>query len=243
MKSRPILFSGAMVRAILDGTKTQTRRVVKGIPSWDHCGRDIMDWGLSDCYTDEQGIHWLDVQTDVDDNSHNQIKCPYGQVGDRLKVKESAWMWCAKLISGLTKKTNKPKVCWVECRNVNPIYCEDQAESPTHVPAGSVEKIGNLTYQWRKKIGRFLPAWASRIELEITGIRVERLNEISEDDAVTEGILPDETLPNSHWKQYGMNGGTRCPIFSYQTLWESINGPGSWAKNPFVWVLEFKRIS
>ncbi|WP_206688749.1 hypothetical protein, partial [Streptococcus pseudopneumoniae] len=76
-----------------------------------------------------------------------------------------------------------------------------------------MEKIGNLTYQWRKKIGRFLPAWASRIELEITGIRVERLNEISEDDAVTEGILPDETLPNSHWKKYGMNGGTRCPIF------------------------------
>ena len=89
MKERPILFSGPMVRAILEGRKTQTRRIVKQVQHWQHCGKDIMEWGLSDCYTEEDGTHWLDIQTDVDDNSHNEIKCPFGQPGDRLWVRET----------------------------------------------------------------------------------------------------------------------------------------------------------
>lgn len=101
MKERPILFSGPMVQAILANRKTQTRRVVKQVPPLDctylkwHEGpkagqpRWIMDWGLSGCYTDDNGQHWLDIQTDVDDNSHEEIFCPYGQPGDRLWVRET----------------------------------------------------------------------------------------------------------------------------------------------------------
>ena len=89
MKERPILFSGAMIRAIREGRKSQTRRIVKQVPHWQHCGKDIMDWGLSGCYTDDEGRHWLDIQTEVDDNSHDEIQCPYGKPGDRLWVRET----------------------------------------------------------------------------------------------------------------------------------------------------------
>jgi len=98
MTDRPILFSAPMVRALLAGTKTQTRRVVKGVPSWDHYGRDIMDWGLSGIHQEtydpanplEGTDRWhLDVQTDVDDHSRRVIRCPYGAPGDRLIVRET----------------------------------------------------------------------------------------------------------------------------------------------------------
>ena len=215
-----------MIRARRAGIKTQTRRVVKSLRH-----------PFGDMLPPEEVASEFNGLTEV-------VSCPYGNPGDRLIVKEAAWMWCAKVVSGLTKKTKKQKVCWLEARNVPPIYCVDHPEKPSHIPDGQTVKVGAVTYEWRKKIARFLPAWASRDTLEITGIRVERLHDISEEDAIAEGIeaLPGE-LGWRGWKDYanpemeGFLGG----FDSYRTLWESINGPGSWDQNPFVWVVEFKR--
>lgn len=85
-----------------------------------------------------------------------------------------------------------------------------------------------------------MPRWANRITLEVTGVRVERLQDISEADAIAEGLERDRQL----WKHYSQPGfGWVDPRQSYQTLWESINGAGSWGANPWVWVVEFKRIA
>lgn len=149
-------------------------------------------------------------------------------------VKEAAWMWCAKLIQGLTRKTKKPKVSWVETRNNPPIYCVDHPAKPKHVPANGVTQIGGLCYQWHKKNARFLPRWASRITLEIVSVRVERLLDITEADAIAEGCS-DSMLVDGvpMW----------CSaVEKYGDLWESINGFESWQSNPWVWVVEFKRV-
>lgn len=230
MKERPILFSDQMVRAILEGRKTQTRRIVKQVPHWQHCGKDIMEWGLSDCYTEEDGTHWLDIQTDVDDNSHNEIKCPFGQPGDRLWVRESFRFSSA----------------------------HDHLP-PSVVPVGDkVEYFADTTahhyLDGKCRSSIHMPRWASRITLEITGIRVERLQEMRRDDAFSEGVehvnpynvtngLPPG-MP-ACFKNYQKDNGwfAADPVASFRSLWESINGPGSWDANPLVWVIEFRRIN
>jgi hypothetical protein len=216
MKERPILFSGPMVRAIIEGRKTQTRRIVKQVPHWQHCGKDIMEWGLSGCYTDDEGWHWLDIQTEVDDNSHDEIKCPYGQPGDRLWVRET---W-APMPGGPVTPQN------------GVIYRADSSDSWT----------------WRPSI--HMPRWASRITLEITSVRVERLREISASDSIAEGIepVPDNSpfRNTCGWKDYlepdSLPFDHDKPSASFRTLWESINGPGSWKLNPWAWVIEFKKL-
>ncbi len=236
------MFSGAMVRALLNGTKTQTRRVVKQLewiaitapgiaPYW----RASFKTGSCAYPSDHPPTQAL-LQKDL------LAECPYGQPGDRLIVKEDAWMWCAKVVNGLTRKTKKPKVSWLEARNVRPIYCAEHPEKPEFVPDAGVEQYGSVSYEWRKKIGRFLPRWASRINLEITGIRVERLLDISDEDAIAEGI---ESTEPGMWKCYDDGAGWLAvddPVLSYRTLWESINGSGSWNVNPWVWVVEFSRV-
>lgn len=94
--------------------------------------------------------------------------------------------------------------------------------------------------KWKPSI--HMPRWASRITLEVTGVRVERLQDISEADAEREGIEDAALLPLTHFKDYSNNGETRSAQYSFETLWESINGPGSWERNDWVWVIEFKRI-
>ena len=172
-KERPILFSAPMVRALLAGTKTQTRRVVK-VPK------------RMEGVTSPAG-----ALVDFD--------CPYGRPGDRLWVRET-FSYDAKLHF---RGDRGP--CW---------YWAD----------------GNPEYgDWTKpRPSIHMPRWASRITLEITGVRVERLQSISEEDALAEGA----TLHKDKDPDYGYAGW-------YRALWESINGPDSWAANPFVWVIEF----
>ena len=246
-----------MIRARRAGIKTQTRRRISKLtwiadtapgiaPYWRYS--DANGSGAFEGYIKE----WV------------LKECPYGKPGDRLIVKEAAWMWCAKVVSGLTKKTKKPKVCWLEARNVPPIYCADHPEKPDHLPDGQMGNMGAVTYEWRKKIARFLPAWASRDTLEITGIRVERLHDISEADAIAEGVgshnmgkyVPNSMLPmppawyaapeSEQWTEKWHPEG--CPemvanstMRNFINVWENINGRESWLLNPFVWVVEFKR--
>jgi len=179
-KERPILFSGAMVRAILDGRKTQTRRIAK---EFDHTPGK-MD-AIIARYPQQRG-------------------CRYGQSGDRLWVRET-WAY----------NTDFPK----EARRA--IYRADPASE-------------HDADRWRPSI--HMPRWASRITLEVGSVRVERLKAISEEDSWAEGIQVEFC-----------EAGKPCtcesnPVGEYADLWESINGPGSWDANPFVWVVTFKRI-
>ncbi len=187
MTERPILFSAPMVRALLAGTKTQTRRVVKGWP---------LEWLKPGMFTPEYVA--------LPENG----ACPYGQPGDRLWVRE-AWTTHA---------------------------CFD------HIRAGELT-TRSLHYQadgriqtGRNRAAMHMPRWASRITLEVTGVRVERLQDISEADAQAEGCALECMTPTGDDSGSAIHGPG-----GYMALWESINGPGSWDANPRVWVVEFRR--
>ncbi len=188
MKERPILFSAPMVRAILDGRKTVTRRLVKPNPH-------KVDGGVP--FTDAPAWAHAEPGSAV-------MRCPYGVRGDRLYVRET---WSAPHAYDHLPPRLIPK------------------DARIHYAA--TEDRGGLL--WRPSI--HMPRWASRITLEVTGVRVERLQDISEADALAEGVSAI---------LYEMRRAT--PRCDFQALWQSINGPDSWAANPLVWVIEFKRI-
>jgi hypothetical protein len=172
MTERPIIFSGPMVRSILDGRKTQTRRVVK-------------------------------YKANAEEGSTvHPHECPFGPVGTRLWVRET---W--RLPAGAP-------IGWVD-------YKADD------------DRVG---FKWRPSI--FMPRWASRITLEVMGVKVERLQDISEADTMAEGVdLSNELYPN-------INASYKARI-KFMTLWNSINGkkPGrAWVDNPFVWAITFRRL-
>lgn len=199
MKERPIIFSGPMVRAILEGRKTQTRRIVKG----------CIAAFLEDGWSADQRMY----ETKEGDIVPAKNLCPYGQPGDRLWVRET---WAE--FSGI-----EPKVTYVY-----------RADGLYDTPA----KEHLCDNRWRPSI--HMPRAASRILLEITDVRVERLREITEDDAMSEGVLRKSPV---YWQSYlGDNRNTLSSRDSFWTLWSSIHGPESWSENPWVWVITFKRI-
>ncbi|CAH1747875.1 Phage-related protein [Thauera humireducens] len=201
MKERPILFSAPMVRALRAGTKTQTRRVVKD--------RHI-DAAPPACF-----FQWL------------RERCPYGQTGDRLWVRET---W---------QHSNFPLGPYDESCTV--FYRADYMDDP-HGPDGEKSPEGRYR-NWEPSIHMFRSA--SRILLEVTAVRVERLQDISAADAVAEGIARDgDGYERFHVDPDAPVGQsfTRNPVLAYRGLWESINGVGAWDKNPWVWVIEFKRV-
>lgn len=223
IKERPILFSGPMVRAILEGRKTQTRRIVK-------CDFTESSAYVLGCHKGVWGIH-----RDVDSNSDGDVwrcRCPYGVPGDRLWVRET---WCQKCEDGYpvynAENNLDSSCCWYRADGTD-VRCDDGNGGT------KFNKDGSESSPWSPSI--HMPRWASRITLEITGVRVERLNEISEADAYSEGV----NIPSG--QSFASNGNpelrneARC---AFQSLWNSINGPGSWDANPFVWVLEFKKVT
>lgn len=186
MKERPILMSAPMVRAILSGMKTQTRRTAK-----PRRNPSLLDGSWADSYVLDPGnAEWL-----MRDNQ-------YGQPGERLWVREA----------------------WHTVDGDHVFYRADYA----HDPAGDREH----GIRWKPSI--HMPRAFSRILLEIVAVRVERLQDISAEDAIAEGISISIT-----------QGFTDINVFraAYRDLWESINGSGSWAANPWVWVVEFRRMS
>lgn len=227
MKERPILFSAPMVRALLDGTKTQTRRAVKLQPS---VGHEWAGWCVSStCSADEGKATWARGTGPLMVDAH-RVRCPYGQPGDRLWVRE-AWATHA--------------------------FLDDVA--PRDLMTASVHYSADGTIQTGK--GRpsiHMPRKYSRIDLEVTGVRVERLQDISEADAIAEGIERNWSgdlgsgpngcggegwVPECGWRHYlnSMDGDPAyTAVESYRSLWEQINGDGSWAANPWLWVVEFK---
>lgn len=207
MKARPILLSTPMVQALLDGRKTQTRRIVRTAKGRTEQGVIV---------TDDKGrpMTYLVCNTEPLDNITSF--CPYGQIGDLLWIRETLNNACDGSGDFSYKADGKP------------------LEYPAEVWA---------EHNWGKPVipSIFMPKWASRLTLEITNIKVEKLQDISADDARAEGI---EYYPNEpqirRYKHYVT--GYRCAdaVFSYHTLWHKINKRGSWESNPWVWVIEFK---
>lgn len=208
MSERPILFSGAMVRAILDGKKTQTRRVVNvpGVGFVGAGGEDGADWNDPGCWGFEDGHgtwHYLAHDT-VRTPFQQAIPSPYGRAGDRLWVRE-------KFTAAWTGPNEGSGV----------LYAADHAASELLPP----------DVRWRPSI--HMPRQLSRLTLEVIEVRVERLRSISEGDAQREGIAPILSAR--------INGTAFTT--AYARLWDEINGKrATWASNPWVWVVSFKRL-
>jgi hypothetical protein len=188
MKDRPILFSAPMVRAIVNGTKTQTRRVVKP--------RKDPDYG---CHL---------APSEIAGDEHQARLCPYGKPGDRLWVRET-WNTSALCLPPISEPY---------------IYAADLG------PTG----VGRWAANWKPSI--HMPRAASRISLDIIAVRVERLQDISRDDALAEGIVQG-------YGGFGLPDGSHFhaadPRISYWSLWDAINGQGATEANPWVWAVSF----
>ena len=235
MKERPILFSAPMVRALLADTKTQTRRIVKH----PHAAE-------VDVWADEGNGRWgMGVQEAGVSARMDAMLCPYGQPGARLWVRET-WRLSSCGRHYPTQKTTA-YVEWKDRQSTDRQHQQEWACSDSESEALlEKQRVGT----WRPSI--HMPRWASRIDLEVAGVRVERLQAISDADAIAEGIervrgrdVPAAMGGNVQmWRDYlNPDGWQATPAGSYRTLWESINGPGSWAENPWVWVVEFKRVA
>lgn len=207
MSERPILFSSGMVRAILEGRKTQTRRVVRKSDR----GEIAVSQNGTPVYV-----------TGAPDDDGEPIPCPYSP-GDRLWVRET---WAVGRVFDRTRPSEIPTVE----RDIPVWWRADEA----------IEESVNRG-RWRPSL--HMPRWASRISLDIVSVRVERLQAITEADAFAEGV---EANP------YVMCDGTTDEAMSisardnFRSLWDTINGkrPGcSWGDNPWVWVVEFRRIT
>ena len=250
MKERGMIFNGEMVRALLDGRKTQTRRIVKGA---DGAVKFCKEWDIN-------GEEIFVVLGEKDHTGMNPvlgaISCPLGAVGDRIWVRET-WGVVSHELD--------------EDGRIQPWTPDRPATAIHEMPFGNSYFSGHAIYAadgdftwgdddgyedgrscWKPSI--HMPRAASRILLEITDVRVERLNAISPEDAESEGLertnftgfgdepgLPSYPEPDVYfdplkkqWKEY--------PPEAFAGLWESIYGEGSWQANPWVWVISFKRV-
>lgn len=203
MKERPILFSAPMVRAILDGRKTVTRRILKwdGLPdappTEKFCTKGEPAWQE----TCDPG-YWIGCDTN---GTTIFARCPFGVPGDRLWVRET-------------------------------FYLEgNSADQPRYRADGEAPK----GIDWTPSI--FMPRCASRLTLEVVSVRVERLQEISVEDAKAEGVEEHDDDGVTYYGPFGK--GHVCAVSAFAILWEEINGPGSWSANPWVWRIEFRRLA
>lgn len=212
VKYHPILFSAEMIRSLLAGLKSQTRRIINPQPEFDGY------WWTHKGYScnGERGFR---------EGMPLFGKCPYGQVDDRLWVRESCW-----LRPDLTRRMMRsgadtwPKVIYAADPNCDKAWCKEN--------------------DWTFRPSIHMPRWTSRITLEITDVRVERAQEISEADAKAEGIEPVVQMGTyTTFKNYmpGLPSHVLATC-SFKSLWESINGSKSWNANPWVWVVSFKRV-
>jgi hypothetical protein len=230
MKERPIIFNDEMVRAILDGRKTQTRRLV---PEWQLPSETKPEPGD---YPDQRWMavaqrdrRWgFGVFGSTEDECASQLTwslCPFGGRDDRLWVRETTEVdeETADILCLSRYSADKAPV----------LYSGDPADPYT----GS---IAHWNYPRPVRPSIHMPRSACRIMLEISGARVERLNDISEEDAIAEGVPPAGRLAQGSYLT--PKGDFATAKVAFQRLWESIYGEESWCSNPWVWVIEFKRV-
>jgi len=217
VKERPILFSGPMVRAILDGSKTQTRRVFK---SGHESNFEEPSFGFDDLTKS-----WRIWESEYPEEGSIEINCPYGQVGDRLWVRETFYP---------TKQNDCGAIYRADAVMDDSGEREGYWVNDSFIPG---------SFTWTPSI--HMPRWASRITLEITGVRVERLQEISQSDAEAEGVQSwMDSLKGQDFYDSDSNLGS-YPATAFARMWSRIvpvDGDTSWSANPWVWVIEFKRV-
>jgi hypothetical protein len=251
MRQIPILFSTPMVQAIQEELKTQTRRAIKPQPELrefigNQTGNKILGWQIPG--TDK---FWQTIDTPDTSLMH----CPYGKIGDILWVREVHYKighW--EKVPGIKTKTGRMK--WRFVSDSDEVRYYDNA--PDEYRKGRHSKDPG-TSTWHKRLARFMAKSYCRIFLEIKSIKVERLKSISNEDALAEGIdrytVFDTMVRYSHYgearkdfirgSEYGFDSGKEtqsAEVASYCCLWMSINGRESWISNPWVWVIEFKKI-
>lgn len=245
VKERPILFSAPMVRAILDGRKTQTRRVMKPQPV------SVERWFRGAPTTDTSAEHA--VPRDASGKGWigpcGPFKSQYGVAGDRLWVREEHYRfghWEQK--EKASKKTGRVGYRFVadstETRFEAPV---DARVSP---PRTDDERERS---QWYKRLARFMPRTSSRTLLEVVSVRVEQLHDITEEDAKAEGADRDFSVVDDDREDPREVGYSLASDVArheatahrrfFCSLWESINGADSWMANPWVWVVEFRRVT
>ena len=224
MKERGTLFSGPMVRRLLDGSKTQTRRVIRPQPTFDR-DRDQWEWEGKRGIARWGPAHHQPVLSAL----HYGLlpECPYGVRGDRLWVRET----------------------WLSNADLNAIYY--QADFQPRYGAWEWDDAPGHTVRverWRPSI--HMPRWASRIKLELTGVRVERLQEITEADAIAEGLESYDCDGVTYWGE--LNRGHCDPRYAFERLWNDLHPhrEDRWlragtetTRSPWVWVLELKRVT
>ena len=204
MKERPILMSSPMIRALLAGAKTQTRRIVgeKHLPFIeDLTGRYLAG-------------EWEDRPF------------PYGKPGDRLWVRETFYAY-GRWETRFNPAKKRDEWHFLDFTLDVPGRSYEYSEPENYKPG----KRSGVYRQWWKRPAIFMPRWASRLTLEITAVRVERLQDISEEDALADGGWTYRTCPVH-----------KNPVESFRLLWQQINGADSWDANPWVWVIEFRRL-
>lgn len=229
MKERPILFNAEMVRAILDGRKTQTRRIMNPQP-------EIIP------LEDERGNpgYWIpfNAARSMVRNEEMHIACPYGLIWDRLWVRET---WG---VVSHDFDENERIIDWMPDRPATAIH---------EMPFGNGYYSGHAIYAadgeftwgdddghgekscWKPSV--HMPRSACRLVLEITGVRVERLNDISEEDALAEGFVSTAKVTKPGDDYTGLYASDR-----FSDTWQQIYGQKSWLENPWVWVIEFRRV-
>lgn len=214
MTERGMIFNGEMVRAILDGRKTQTRRIMAPQPA-DDIERCI--------FPNPEVIGWKSSLRHKYGSTTAHF-CPYGKPGDRIWVREAFRVHSrATDVAPLVYKASE-RNSWTEQTLRVPVAVCNKPATPE---------------KWTPSL--HMPRWASRILLEITDVRVERLNSIHDVDAMREGI---QNLTTCSHADFGIPGvvNAQHPVRAFQLLWESIYGADSWRANPWVWVIEFKRV-
>ncbi|MBV6321972.1 hypothetical protein [Duganella violaceipulchra] len=235
MKERPILFSSPMVRALLDGSKTQTRRIVKPDPGpyWNPTVGLYNPTVIKNGGYEAPGSEIFGASDEIQGR-----KFPYGQPGDRLWVRESG---IRSMLAGsgdqrglfrhdvpVTPETGQ---YWVE---------RTRAPGASYSVEGCSRAAALLSASAKVTPSIHMPRWASRILLEIISVRAERLNDISDIDAVAEGI---GLTPVAIGMKLTFPPSESMAVNAYRQLWEQINGEGSWADNPWVWCVEFRRVT
>ena len=229
IKERPILFSAPMVRAILEGRKTVTRRVCKPQPSAN---------AHTTCASGNPMGAWWETGKDIN-------RCPYGKPGDRLWVRET---WSDVNLQGA------PGIAYRADGDVRDLMedasfldedgafnYDDPRSKPYNFACWSEDLLGGKEGRWRPSI--HIPRWASRILLEITAVSVERLQDISEDQAKAEGVrlYTDHAELGEWWHVEGIETYSADPRKSFELLWSSVGG--DWNANPWVWCVNFKRVT
>ncbi|HCI6114421.1 TPA: morphogenetic protein [Klebsiella quasipneumoniae subsp. similipneumoniae] len=199
MTERGMIFNGEMVRTLLDGRKTQTRRPVK-FP--------VHDKNL--------GCELAGNELAGELSAGNYLNSAFGKPGDRIWVRET----------------------WADAGASAPDLKLYRANYPEHVPSIYENVPPAEEIRWTPSI--HMPRWASRILLEITDVRVERLNAISQEDAQAEGMELTGWRPT--YSDPDSGGEVMTPYDNFAELWESIYGAENWLANPWVWVIEFKRV-